>query len=105
MADIEFPDVVQAATLIRDMLATGDVATLLPFLKAEVTVWSADGARLLAGRVDAVIMREGRVLGVLDGKSDINPSRLSTARGMVPVPRGHASEFVFALLSVPHRPK
>jgi ATP-dependent exoDNAse (exonuclease V) beta subunit len=70
----EFPDPAQAATLVRDTLAIEDVATLLPFLEAEVPVWNADGAILLAGRVDALIVREGRVLGVLDWKSDVNPS-------------------------------
>lgn len=71
---LEFPDAVQAATLIRDTLAIKDVSTVLPFLEAEVPVWNADGGTLLAGRVDALIVREGRVLGVLDWKSDVKPS-------------------------------
>ncbi|RWE64054.1 PD-(D/E)XK nuclease family protein, partial [Mesorhizobium sp.] len=71
---IEFPDSVQAATTIRDTLAIRDVAKMMPFLEAEVPVWNADGATLLAGRVDALIVREGRVLGVLDWKSDLMPS-------------------------------
>ena len=37
-------------------------------------MWHADGQTLLAGRVDALIVREGRVLGVLDWKSDVMPS-------------------------------
>ncbi len=57
------------------MLAIEDVATLLPFLEAEVPVCNADGAILLAGRVDALMVREGRVLGVLDWKLDVNPSQ------------------------------
>lgn len=73
-SDIEWPDSGQAATLMCDTFASLDVATLLPFLEAEVPVWNADGAALLAGRVDALIMRDGRVLGVLDWKSDVNPS-------------------------------
>jgi ATP-dependent exoDNAse (exonuclease V) beta subunit len=72
--EIVFPDAAQAATLIRDTLAIEEVATLLPFLEAEVPVWNADGASLLAGRVDALIVREGRVLGILDWKSDVDPS-------------------------------
>lgn len=72
--EIEFPDPAQAAPLIRDTLAIEDVATLLPSLEAEVPVWNADGAILLVGRVDALIVREGRVLGILDWKSDVNPS-------------------------------
>lgn len=71
---IEFPDAVQAATSVRDTLAIKDVATVLPFLEAEVPVWNADGATLLAGRVDALIVSKGRVLGVLDWKSDVMPS-------------------------------
>lgn len=73
-SEIEFPDAMQAATSIRDTLAIEDVATVLPFLEAEVPVWNADGATLLAGRVDALIVREGRVLGVLDWKSDVKAS-------------------------------
>jgi ATP-dependent exoDNAse (exonuclease V) beta subunit len=73
-SDIEFPDPSQAATLIRDTFSIADVAALRPLLEAEVPVWSADGATLLAGRVDAMIVHEGRVLGVLDWKSDVNPS-------------------------------
>ncbi|MER9946225.1 UvrD-helicase domain-containing protein [Mesorhizobium sp. M0092] len=73
-SEIEFPDAMEAATSIRDTLAIEDVATVLPFLEAEVPVWNADGATLLAGRVDALIVREGRVLGVLDWKSDVKPS-------------------------------
>ena len=72
--EIEFPDPAQTATVIRDTLAIEDVHTLLPFLEAEVPVWNADGTMLLAGRADALILREGRVLGVLDWKSDVNPS-------------------------------
>lgn len=74
VSDIEFPDPRATAALIRDTFAIGDVAALLPFLEAEVPVWNAEGAMLLAGRADALIMREGRVLGVLDWKSDVNPS-------------------------------
>jgi ATP-dependent exoDNAse (exonuclease V) beta subunit len=53
---------------------TSDVAAVLPFLEAEVPVWNSDGAIRLAGRVDALILREGRVLGVLDWKSALKPS-------------------------------
>jgi len=74
VSDTELPDPGQAAALIRDTFAIADVADLRPFFEAEVAVWSAEGATLLAGRVDALIVREGRVLGVLDWKSDVNPS-------------------------------
>ena len=47
---------------------------MLPFLDAEVPVWNSDGATLLAGRVDALILHEAMVLGVLDWKSDLKPS-------------------------------
>lgn len=53
---------------------TRDVAAVLPLLEAEVPVWNSDGAIRLAGRVDALILREGRVLGVLDWKSALKPS-------------------------------
>jgi hypothetical protein len=45
-----------------------------PFLLPEVAVWaSADGV-LVAGRADALAIRDGRVEVAVDWKSDINPS-------------------------------
>lgn len=68
------PDPVQSADCVRATLAIGDVASLLPFLEAEFPVWHAEGGDLLAGRVDAWVVRNGRVLGVLDWKSDAEPT-------------------------------
>ncbi|WP_256754745.1 exodeoxyribonuclease V subunit beta [Mesorhizobium sp. Mes31] len=73
-SEVEFPNANQAAKSIRDTVAIGDVAAMLPFLVAEVPVWHSDGATLLAGRVDALIVRDGKVLGLLDWKSDTAPS-------------------------------
>jgi hypothetical protein len=71
---MEMPDPTQVAACVRDIFSIGDVANVLPFLEAEVPVWHKDGQTLLAGRVDALIVREGKVLGVLDWKSDVMPS-------------------------------
>jgi ATP-dependent exoDNAse (exonuclease V) beta subunit len=73
-AEMEMPDQTQVAACVRDIFSIGDVANVLPFLEAEVPVWHKDGQTLLAGRVDALIVREGKVLGVLDWKSDVMPS-------------------------------
>jgi hypothetical protein len=73
-AEMEMPDPTQVAACVRDIFSIGEVANVLPFLEAEVPVWHKDGQTLLAGRVDALIVREGKVLGVLDWKSDVMPS-------------------------------
>ena len=72
--ELEMPDPTEVAACIRDIFSIEDVANVLPFLEAEVPVWHKDGQTLLAGRVDAMIVREGKVLGVLDWKSDVMPS-------------------------------
>ncbi|PDT43869.1 DNA helicase UvrD [Sinorhizobium fredii] len=47
------------------------VQHLLPFLVPELSVWSElDPGNLLAGRVDAIAIEDGKVLEVLDWKSD-----------------------------------
>ncbi|MER8569071.1 UvrD-helicase domain-containing protein [Mesorhizobium sp. M0924] len=69
-SEVGFPTADQAAKSIRDTVSIGDVAAMLPFLTAEVPVWGWDGSALLAGRVDAMIVRDGNVLGLLDWKSD-----------------------------------
>ncbi len=78
--DMEMPDPTQVAACVQDLFSIGDVANFLPFLEAEVPVWHKDGQTLLAGRVDALIVREGKVLGVLDWKSDVMPSNDAKSR-------------------------
>jgi hypothetical protein len=47
------------------------VQRLLPFLVPEFSVWSElDPSNLLAGRVDAIAIDDGKVMEVLDWKSD-----------------------------------
>ncbi len=47
------------------------VQHLLPFLVPELSVWSElDPGNLLAGRVDAIAIEDGKVLEILDWKSD-----------------------------------
>ena len=79
-SEVALPTASQAAKSIRDTMAIGDVAAMLPFLEGEVPVWNSDGETLLAGRVDALIVRDGRVLGVLDWKSDAVPSPETKSR-------------------------
>lgn len=83
--EIEMPDATQVAGCVQDTLSIGDIGKLLPFLEAEVPVWHADEQTLLAGRADALIVREGRVLGVIDWKSDVMPSTDITSRYLAQV--------------------
>ena len=66
-----------AGTVLTAM-ALPDVARLWPSLVPEVSVHGIAGAsgreRPLSGRVDALAVRDGRVLAALDWKSDVDPS-------------------------------
>jgi ATP-dependent exoDNAse (exonuclease V) beta subunit len=87
------------AACVRDTLSIPDIAAVLPFVEAEVSVRHADGSTLLAGRVDALIVRDGRVLGVLDWKSDVAPSTEAKSRYVTQV-----TEYLSPkAASLPHR--
>lgn len=73
-ADVEAPDPAELVATTRSTLAIPDVATMLPYLEPEVSVWHESGETLLAGRVDALAVRGEQVVGVIDWKSDIEPS-------------------------------
>jgi CRISPR-associated exonuclease Cas4 len=62
-----------AETALRG-LALPEIAALQPYLVPEVAVWAARDAYLVAGRADALAIREGRIEVAIDWKSDINPT-------------------------------
>ena len=74
MTDVEAPDPAELVATTRSTLAIPDVATMLPYLEPEVSVWHESGETLLAGRADALAVRGEQVVGVIDWKSDIEPS-------------------------------
>lgn len=45
-----------------------------PYLVLEVAVWAAREGHFVAGRADALAIREGRIEVAIDWKSDINPT-------------------------------
>jgi CRISPR-associated exonuclease Cas4 len=55
-------------------LALPDVAALRPFLVPEMAVWATRGVDLVAGRADALALRDGKIGVAIDWKSDVNPT-------------------------------
>jgi CRISPR-associated exonuclease Cas4 len=51
-----------------------------PFLLPEMAIWSSEGGALVAGRADALAIRDGRVEVAVDWKSDIHPSSVVRSR-------------------------
>jgi len=73
--DMESPDAAELARTVASALAMPEVVGILPHLRSEVAIWhDENGGDLLAGRADALVVIEGRVVGVVDWKSDFAPS-------------------------------
>lgn len=72
----EMPDPVELARTALNTVSFEDIAALRPYLFPEIAVWSgtADGS-LLSGRADAVAVKNGNIIAVIDWKSDIAPSQ------------------------------
>jgi hypothetical protein len=70
------PDAGEIARTALKTLTLAAVATLRPLLIPEIAVWSSspDGP-LLAGRADALAVKDGNVVAALDWKSDVAPTR------------------------------
>jgi len=64
----------ELATTALQTYGLPHVQTLLPHLVPELSVWGEMEAGLLAGRVDAIAIEDGKVLEVLDWKSDRDTS-------------------------------
>jgi hypothetical protein len=70
------PDPSEMARAALKTLTFADVAALRPRLLPEIAIWSSspDGI-CLAGRADALAVEDGKVIAILDWKSDIAPSQ------------------------------
>jgi ATP-dependent exoDNAse (exonuclease V) beta subunit len=62
-----------AETALR-ALTLPDIAALRPFLVPELAVWAARGIDLVAGRADALAIRDGKIDVAIDWKSDVSPT-------------------------------
>jgi CRISPR-associated exonuclease Cas4 len=62
-----------AETALRT-LALPEIAALKPYLVPELAVWAARENYFVAGRADAVAIRDNKVDVVIDWKSDVNPA-------------------------------
>lgn len=68
------PDPAEMARCALRALALPEIAEMRPFLLPEVAIWASGEGVLVAGRADALAIREGSVEVAVDWKSDINPS-------------------------------
>jgi CRISPR-associated exonuclease Cas4 len=62
-----------AETALRG-LSLPAIAALKPHLVPEVAVWGMRETDLVAGRADALVVRDGRIDVAIDWKSDVNPT-------------------------------
>ena len=62
-----------AETALRG-LALPAIAALKPYLVPEVAVWAVRDTYLVAGRADALAIRDSRIDTAIDWKSDVNPT-------------------------------
>jgi CRISPR-associated exonuclease Cas4 len=67
-----------AGTALRT-LALPEIAVLRPYLVPELAIWAARDAYLVAGRADALAIRENMIDVAIDWKSDVNPTASTRA--------------------------
>jgi ATP-dependent exoDNAse (exonuclease V) beta subunit len=67
------PDPTEMARCALRALALPEIAEMRPFLLPEVAIWASGDGILIAGRADALAIRERGVEVAVDWKSDINP--------------------------------
>ncbi|EGP10356.1 exodeoxyribonuclease V beta chain [Bradyrhizobiaceae bacterium SG-6C] len=70
----QLPDRTEMARCALRALALPNIAALRAFLVPEVPVWAAGDGYLVAGRADALAIRDERIEVAIDWKSDVNPS-------------------------------
>jgi CRISPR-associated exonuclease Cas4 len=68
------PEPTEMARCALRGLALPEIAEMRPFLVPEVAIWASGEGVLVAGRADALAIRERSVEIAVDWKSDINPS-------------------------------
>jgi CRISPR-associated exonuclease Cas4 len=75
-----FPDPTEMARTALQTLGLEEIEALKPYLVPELAIWATAEDGLVAGRADAVVIRQGRIEVVIDWKSDvgITPALRST---------------------------
>ena len=68
------PDPHEMGETALKTLSLPDIAALRPFLIPELPVWATVEDGLIAGRADALAVRNGSIEAALDWKSDVNPT-------------------------------
>jgi ATP-dependent exoDNAse (exonuclease V) beta subunit len=68
------PDPTEMARCAVRAIALPEIAAIRALLVPEVAIWAAGDGYLVAGRADALAIKNGRVEVAVDWKSDINPS-------------------------------
>lgn len=76
----DLPDPEEMATTVWNTFKISDVEALLPFMTGEVPVWRRQDTDYLAGRADALVLVGDLIAGVIDWKSDVDPTREQTAQ-------------------------
>jgi CRISPR-associated exonuclease Cas4 len=73
-ADRPHPSPAEMAETALRGLSLPAIAALKPYLIPEVAVWAMRDTYLVAGRADALVIRDGRIDIAIDWKSDVNPT-------------------------------
>jgi CRISPR-associated exonuclease Cas4 len=68
------PDPCEMAETALRTLSLPDIAALRPFLIPELPVWASAEDGLIAGRADALAVRDGSIEVAFDWKSDVDPT-------------------------------
>jgi ATP-dependent exoDNAse (exonuclease V) beta subunit len=68
------PEPTEMADTAMQTLALPEIAALKPFLVPEMAIWAARNGYLIAGRADALAIRDNKIDVAIDWKSDINPT-------------------------------
>jgi CRISPR-associated exonuclease Cas4 len=68
------PEPTEMAETALRALALPEIAALKPFLVPEMAIWATRNGYLVAGRADALAIRDDKINVAIDWKSDINPT-------------------------------
>jgi hypothetical protein len=68
------PEPLEMADTALRTLALPEIAVLRPYLVPELAIWAARDTYLVAGRADALAMRENKIDVAVDWKSDVKPT-------------------------------
>jgi CRISPR-associated exonuclease Cas4 len=67
-----FPDPAEMARTALQTLGLEEIEALKPYLVPELAIWATAEDGLVAGRADAVVIRQERIEVVIDWKSDVS---------------------------------